>query len=681
MEILPNKRIISLDELRTKMELTKQTSMVRIERLVRYHRQLGEECEYEDTRDFRLTKVQFEENNPTFAICVSDFNVELNSSQYKEHTFTFTQEQWDESPRTLPPVEEANAEVNPVADAVHDANEEADVVPDANEEADAVGNPDGKTFEEEAANLLNRRKNIILEGPPGTGKTYAMKGIVDALKEADVPIGKEGKDDFAITMHPATSYEDFIEGLRPGDVAGEFDYSAGVFVEKVKHAIRNPLEQHVVLLDELNRCNVPRVLGDLLTTIESGKRTKPWELPDGDDDEDRLETEGEFQFVVCSETTPDGSNFNGFRFSRDAMGLVEAGNEIKYYQNIRDDEVTVKTDAYIAGYRQLNQRQFRGEYKITHSIEPRLRLVKRTIVLIFIDDIGRPVLDSNWARYLTFGGERPENDMISVLCEDGIKKIRVWQVDFETKTPKAPGGNEVIGGKVNVVLNYPNLDCTCSRLGRDSKRYWCDNCDRKWRYDRTEITLPGSKKLFHVPNNLLVVGTMNTTDRSVAPLDAALRRRFVFLRVDRSKLSQKELRKLPEGISRTLLKDTQTLWEKLNDQLEEILGKDATIGHSYLYELRTELKNELNNDEEDERKLENLVVEFWRYSVLPQVADLLDATGKASDIWDSIGLEQNFNSLGLTMNTGKKKYRTFSRTIVELTEPGPQPQTEPGTGD
>ena len=131
------------------------------------------------------------------------------------------------------------------------------------------------------ADLLFQNKNIILEGPPGTGKTFALKGIVQKLseEETDGGLGKEtypntGRGRFAVTMHPSTSYEDFIEGLRPRPDGTSFAYQPGSFVEIVKHAIRNPNHQHVVLLDELNRCNVPSVMGDLLTVVERGKRSK-----------------------------------------------------------------------------------------------------------------------------------------------------------------------------------------------------------------------------------------------------------------------------------------------------------------------------------------------------------------------------------------------------------------------
>jgi MoxR-like ATPase len=541
--------------------------------------------------------------------------------------------------------------------------------------------PQGDTSEpkgfnpKDAANLLNRRKNIILEGPPGTGKTYAMKGIVNALKEDGLSIGKEGKDDFAITMHPATSYEDFIEGIRPGAMAGQFGYSAGVFVEKVKHAIRNPLEQHVVLLDELNRCNVPRVLGDLLTTIESSKRTN---LNFKNEISYPLKVKSTFDFIVASLKDVGHAADNGLRFSEPPMNNQNHDDgSPRFYVNPEDKKIS-KEKGVAAQFRALKVIDFKGDYGAMATFEPNLQIhddkkkMKKVVVLIFINKIGHPVLDSEWIKtILQDVDEKPDEVEIELLGESGGMKFtssNVTDLSFDTD-------GFIKSGKIDLIakLNGPCDDCP-----PNTDYYWCENCDGNWdKTDRTEIAFPGSKRRFHVPNNLLVVGTMNTTDRSVAPLDAALRRRFVFLRVDRSKLSTEDINDLPaEGGSRELLRETQDLWEKLNKELEDILGKDATIGHSYLYELRTELKNEA-----DPEKLENLVVEFWRYSVLPQVADLLDATGKASDIWDSIDLKTQFEALGLKMNTGKKKYRTFSRTIVELTEPGPQPEPQPGPED
>jgi hypothetical protein len=90
------------------------------------------------------------------------------------------------------------------------------------------------------------------------------------------------------------------------------------------------------------------------------------------------------------------------------------------------------------------------------------------------------------------------------------------------------------------------------------------------------------------------------------------------------------------------------------------LGDDATIGHSYLFEL-VEQMNE-DNDVESGR----LAQQFWQYSVLPQVADLLDATGNATSIWNKINLDDEFKNFGVTIKTPSEdlQSRAFSRTIV-----------------
>lgn len=86
-----------------------------------------------------------------------------------------------------------------------------------------------------------------------------------------------------------------------------------------------------------------------------------------------------------------------------------------------------------------------------------------------------------------------------------------------------------------------------------------------------EITLPYSKKAFSVPNNLYLIGTMNTADRSVEALDTALRRRFVF----KEMLPNASLLKPCEGI------DLQLLLTKINERLAALLSKEHCIGHAY----------------------------------------------------------------------------------------------------
>jgi 5-methylcytosine-specific restriction protein B len=91
--------------------------------------------------------------------------------------------------------------------------------------------------------------------------------------------------------------------------------------------------------------------------------------------------------------------------------------------------------------------------------------------------------------------------------------------------------------------------------------------------------LPYSKEPFEVPNNLFIIGTMNTADRSVEALDTALRRRFSFEEM----LPKPELLKDSENDLKISLEKLLTC---INDRIEALIDRDHTIGHSYLINVK-----------------------------------------------------------------------------------------------
>jgi hypothetical protein len=125
----------------------------------------------------------------------------------------------------------------------------------------------------ETIRVLRRFKNAVLEGPPGTGKSHVVGAVADAWgKETGRKLVGKGRGRYAITLHPNTTYEEFVEGLRYDDTKGSFVRKDGFLREVIKDALADPGSDYVVLIDELNRANVPKVFGELLLTMESSKR-------------------------------------------------------------------------------------------------------------------------------------------------------------------------------------------------------------------------------------------------------------------------------------------------------------------------------------------------------------------------------------------------------------------------
>jgi 5-methylcytosine-specific restriction protein B len=113
---------------------------------------------------------------------------------------------------------------------------------------------------------LGRRRNLLLQGPPGTGKTFLARRLAWLLLGA--------KDESRIELvqfHPSYGYEDFMLGFRP-DADGRFHLVPGVLPLLCQRASANPDQPYFLLIDEVNRGNVPRIFGELLLLLEADKR-------------------------------------------------------------------------------------------------------------------------------------------------------------------------------------------------------------------------------------------------------------------------------------------------------------------------------------------------------------------------------------------------------------------------
>jgi 5-methylcytosine-specific restriction protein B len=146
--------------------------------------------------------------------------------------------------------------------------------------------------------VLERKAQAILHGPPGTGKTFWAERVALELAShslAGRPFEELSYDERVqvsggpdslgtvrmVSFHPAYGYEDFIEGYRPVLHEGRMTFVLrdGIFKELCRDAEAQPEKQFYLIIDEINRGDIPRIFGELLTIIEKDKRGKPVILP------------------------------------------------------------------------------------------------------------------------------------------------------------------------------------------------------------------------------------------------------------------------------------------------------------------------------------------------------------------------------------------------------------------
>ena len=126
-------------------------------------------------------------------------------------------------------------------------------------------------------NLLLRKKNLILQGAPGVGKTFAARRLAYAIMGE-----KDESRVMQIQFHQNYSYEDFVMGYKPTETGG-FSLSYGIFHKFCRRASIDKEHRYFFIIDEINRGNLSKIFGELLMLIESDYRDKPIQLSYNDE--------------------------------------------------------------------------------------------------------------------------------------------------------------------------------------------------------------------------------------------------------------------------------------------------------------------------------------------------------------------------------------------------------------
>lgn len=194
--------------------------------------------------------------------------------------------------------------------------------------------------------ILHRKKNIILQGAPGVGKTFAAKRLAYSIMGA--------KDDSRVAMvqfHQSYTYEDFIMGFRP--TCSGFELRKGIFYNFCKKAEVDIDHAYFFIIDEINRGNLSKIFGELFMLIESDKRGTPVQLLYTDE----VFTVPENVYIIGMMNTADRSlaMLDYALRRRFAFFEIEPGFEISGFINYRQSLDNKKFDILIERVENLNR--------------------------------------------------------------------------------------------------------------------------------------------------------------------------------------------------------------------------------------------------------------------------------------------------------------------------------------
>ena len=380
-----------------------------------------------------------------------------------------------------------------------------------------------KNLYQNEIDLLRFKKNIILQGAPGTGKTYSTASIAlgiigeDAVDFADhkavMELYKkrcdEGRIGF-VTFHQSMDYEDFVEGMKPeiiGDEHKSVNYKIedGIFKRMCRNAEKNNKENRRKASD------FESVYRQIYEEIKNGETTSinGYNVCVKKDEDD-----GIIRFRV-GEKEERSENKENMKLLYDYFCHNDKWNEA---------EVNDKKDFWNLIGKLSDGKTSTIDYKYYQSL----------------------LLEMNKRRKTNFAADEIFSDCTPhVLIIDEINRGNVSKIFGELIT--LIEADKRIGG------THP-----------------------------IEVTLPYSKEPFSVPSNLYIIGTMNTADRSVGSIDYAVRRRFAFvtLKADDEQLEQYYHGK-PDGLKEKACSLFKKVKEFLEDKKADMDIDDLMAGHSY----------------------------------------------------------------------------------------------------
>ena len=464
---------------------------------------------------------------------------------------------------------------------------------------------------DDVVRIWERRKNIVLYGAPGTGKTYDVPELAVRLCDPSFMAAEPSREEIVsrynqlktekriafTTFHQSLDYEDWIEGLRP--VVNEnsqvtYEIESGIFKKLCEEAERPVVKDKQVGISD----NAVVWKVSLAGTGDNNVRRECME-----NNHIRIGWDG-YGPVISDETDWTIHNETGRKILDAYINKMKIGDIVmSCYSSQTIDAIGVVVSDY----------EFEDKF-------PNYKRVRRVNWLV--KDINENIVEMNDGKTMTLGTVYRLNS----ITLDNVKSI-LEKYDTSSKMEE----NDKAYVMVIDELNRGNVSKVFGELIT-----LLEADKRKGRINAESVVLPYSNKAFHIPNNVYLIATMNTADRSLGSLDYAIRRRFAFIAEKPFGLDVEGFDEdLFEKVSRLFVKNFDEYKESGWDQTmklepadtlsEEYKPEDVWIGHSYF----------LMQDEEGEDNTSNRLL----YEIIPLLEEYVRdgvLTAEAQDVIDEL---------------------------------------------
>lgn len=467
------------------------------------------------------------------------------------------------------------------------------------------------TWYDDVVRIWERRKNIVLYGAPGTGKTYDVPELAIRLCDPSFMAAEPSREEIVsrynqlktekriafTTFHQSLDYEDWIEGLRP--VVNEnnqvtYEIESGIFKKLCEEAERPVVKDKQVGISD----NAVVWKVSLAGTGDNDVRRECME-----NNHIRIGWDG-YGPVISDETDWSVYNGEGKQILDAYINKMKIGDIVmSCYSSQTIDAIGVVV----------------GDYEFDDSL-PNYKRVRRVNWLV--KNINENIVEMNDGKTMTLGTVYRLNS----ITLDNVKSI----LEKYDTSPKMEENDKAYV----MVIDELNRGNVSKVFGELITLLEADK--RKGRINAESVVLPYSKKGFHIPNNVYLIATMNTADRSLGSLDYAIRRRFAFI-------AEKPFGLEVEGFNEELFELVSSLFVKNFDEYkesgwdqtmklesadtlsEEYKPEDVWIGHSYF----------LMQDEEGEDNTSNRLL----YEIIPLLEEYVRdgvLTAEAQDVIDEL---------------------------------------------